>query len=47
MQLDQSNNAVHEPSEVVSRYLEAMCMVWVLHGAISGGWSHAFKMLHK
>ena len=30
-----------------SRYLEAMCMVWVLHGAISGTWTHAFKMLHK
>ena len=30
-----------------SRYLEAMCMVWVLHGAISGSWSNAFKMLHK
>jgi predicted dinucleotide-binding enzyme len=30
-----------------SRYLEAMCMVWVLHGALSGSWTHAFKMLHK
>jgi hypothetical protein len=30
-----------------SRYLEPMCMVWVLHGALSGGWNHAFKMLHK
>jgi len=30
-----------------SRYLEPMCMVWVLHGAVSGSWTHAFKMLHK
>ena len=30
-----------------SRYLEPMCMVWVLHGARSGSWNHAFKMLHK
>lgn len=29
-----------------SRYLEPMCMVWVLHGVRSGQWSHAFKMLH-
>jgi predicted dinucleotide-binding enzyme len=30
-----------------SRYLEPMCMTWVLHGMKSGGWSHAFKMLSK
>jgi len=30
-----------------SRHLEPMCMVWVLHGVRSGGWNHAFKMLHK
>ena len=30
-----------------SRYLEAMCMTWVLHGVLSGSWNHAFKMLHK
>jgi predicted dinucleotide-binding enzyme len=30
-----------------SRHLEPMCMVWVLHGALSGSWTHAFKMLHK
>jgi 8-hydroxy-5-deazaflavin:NADPH oxidoreductase len=30
-----------------SRYLEAMCMVWVLHGARSGQWRHAFKLLRK
>lgn len=30
-----------------SRYLEPMCMTWVLHGVVSGSWTHAFKMLHK
>ncbi len=30
-----------------SRYLEPMCMTWVLHGLISGKWMHAFKMLHQ
>jgi predicted dinucleotide-binding enzyme len=30
-----------------SRYLEAMCIVWVLHGARSGSWNHAFKLLRK
>jgi 8-hydroxy-5-deazaflavin:NADPH oxidoreductase len=30
-----------------SRYLEAMCIVWVLYGVATGGWSHAFKVLHK
>jgi predicted dinucleotide-binding enzyme len=30
-----------------SRYLEAMCMTWVLHGILSGSWTHAFKMLHQ
>jgi predicted dinucleotide-binding enzyme len=30
-----------------SRYLEAMCMTWVLHGVLSSSWTHAFKMLHK
>jgi predicted dinucleotide-binding enzyme len=29
-----------------SRYLEPMCLVWVLHGVRSGSWTHAFKMLH-
>lgn len=29
-----------------SRYLEPMCVIWVLHGVRSGSWSHAFKMLH-
>jgi predicted dinucleotide-binding enzyme len=30
-----------------SRYLEAMCVAWVMHGILSGGWNHAFKMLRK
>ena len=30
-----------------SRYLEGMCIVWVLYGAKMGGWNHAFKMLRK
>jgi predicted dinucleotide-binding enzyme len=31
----------------VSRYLEPMCIVWVLYGVRTGGWSHAFKLLRK
>jgi predicted dinucleotide-binding enzyme len=30
-----------------SRYLEGMCIVWVLYGVRTGGWNHAFKMLRK
>ena len=30
-----------------SRYLEAMCMVWVLYGARTDTWNHAFKLLRK
>ena len=30
-----------------SRYLEPMCMVWVMHGLKAGSWNHAFKMLQK
>ncbi|MGA7615552.1 MAG: NADPH-dependent F420 reductase [Thermoanaerobaculia bacterium] len=30
-----------------SRYLEPLCMAWVLHGIRSGSWTHAFKMLHS
>ena len=30
-----------------SRYLEPMCLTWVLHGFKSGTWGHAFKMLHS
>lgn len=28
-----------------SRYLEAMCLVWVLSALQSGSWNHAFKLL--
>ena len=28
-----------------SRYLEAMCIVWVHHGIKSRSWNHAFKLL--
>jgi 8-hydroxy-5-deazaflavin:NADPH oxidoreductase len=28
-----------------ARYLEAMCMTWLLFGQINGTWHHAFKML--
>jgi predicted dinucleotide-binding enzyme len=28
-----------------SRYLEGMCMVWVLHGFRTNTWSHAFKLI--
>lgn len=30
-----------------SRYLEAMCLVWVLYGASGNTWNHAFKLLRK
>jgi predicted dinucleotide-binding enzyme len=30
-----------------SRYLEAMCIVWVAYAMKQGGWNHAFKMLRK
>jgi predicted dinucleotide-binding enzyme len=30
-----------------SRYLEAMCIAWVLYALKQGGWNHAFKMLRK
>jgi predicted dinucleotide-binding enzyme len=29
----------------VSRYLEPMCLAWVLHGLRSGSWDHAFRLL--
>jgi hypothetical protein len=28
-----------------SRYLEAMCLAWVMVGVNGGGWNHAFKLL--
>lgn len=30
-----------------SRYLEPMCMTWVVHGIRSKSWNHAFKLLKK
>jgi hypothetical protein len=30
-----------------SRYLEAMCMVWVLSAMRAGNWNRAFKLLRK
>jgi hypothetical protein len=30
-----------------ARYLEPMCMAWVVYGIRTGQWAHAFKMLHK
>jgi 8-hydroxy-5-deazaflavin:NADPH oxidoreductase len=30
-----------------ARYLEPMCLVWVLHAIRSGAWTQAYKMLHK
>lgn len=31
----------------MSRHLESMCIVWVAHGAMTGDWDIAFKMLTK
>jgi len=30
-----------------SRYLEPMCIAWVLHGARTGRWDHAFRLLRR
>jgi predicted dinucleotide-binding enzyme len=30
-----------------SRYLEAMCIAWVLYGVATKQWNHAFKLLRK
>lgn len=30
-----------------ARLLEPMCILWVVYGARTGGWRHAFKMLEK
>jgi 8-hydroxy-5-deazaflavin:NADPH oxidoreductase len=30
-----------------SRHLEPMCIVWVAHGARTGTWTHAFKLLRR
>lgn len=40
--------AVHDLGGIeTSRYLEAMCMVWVLSAARGGTWNQAFKLLRK
>ena len=31
----------------VSRHLESLCMTWVLYGAATGTWNHAFRILKK
>ncbi|MGG5258688.1 NADPH-dependent F420 reductase [Phycicoccus avicenniae] len=31
----------------VSRYLEPMCLAWVLYGARYGTWDHAFRLLRR
>jgi predicted dinucleotide-binding enzyme len=31
----------------VSRYLEPMCVAWVLHGVRTGAWDHAFRLLRR
>ena len=38
--------SVKRPAES-SRYLEAMCMVWVLSAIRTNNWNQAFKMLRK
>jgi predicted dinucleotide-binding enzyme len=30
-----------------SRYLEPMCIAWVLYGAAAGTWDHAFRLLRR
>jgi predicted dinucleotide-binding enzyme len=30
-----------------SRYLEPLCLLWVLHAFRTGSWTHAFKLLQK
>lgn len=30
-----------------SRYLEPMCLAWVLYGARTGTWEHAFRLLRR
>jgi predicted dinucleotide-binding enzyme len=40
--------AVHDLGGIeASRYLEAMCMVWVLSAIRGGTWNQAFKLLRK
>jgi predicted dinucleotide-binding enzyme len=40
-------NAVDLGGIESSRYLEALCLVWVLYGARAKSWDHAFKLLRK
>jgi 8-hydroxy-5-deazaflavin:NADPH oxidoreductase len=41
----------HEPLDIggiqAARFLEAMCIVWVLHGFQTNTWRHAFKLIRK
>ncbi|HET7789803.1 MAG TPA: NAD(P)-binding domain-containing protein [Gemmatimonadales bacterium] len=30
-----------------ARLLEPLCILWVIYGATTGGWNHAFKMVKK
>jgi 8-hydroxy-5-deazaflavin:NADPH oxidoreductase len=30
-----------------ARLLEPLCLLWVLQGARTGSWNHAFKLLRK
>lgn len=30
-----------------SRYLEPMCLAWVMHGILAKSWNHAFKLLQQ
>jgi hypothetical protein len=40
-------NTVDSGTIESSRYLEGMCLVWVLYGLATGTWNHAFKLLRK
>jgi predicted dinucleotide-binding enzyme len=40
-------NSVDSGGIESSRYLEAMCMLWVLHGMATNSFNHAFKLLRK
>ncbi|HWP09736.1 MAG TPA: NAD(P)-binding domain-containing protein [Polyangiaceae bacterium] len=31
----------------LSRILEPLCIAWVIYGAATGGWNHAFKIIKK
>jgi predicted dinucleotide-binding enzyme len=40
-------NVIDAGSIEASRYLEGLCILWVAYGVHTGGWNHAFKLLHK